>query len=189
MKIQHGQKKPQKRIFFLKHNFFPAFVEKYVADIFFLFFKYLAASGLHCCTGFSLVAASRGYSSVAVLGLVIAVASLLQSTGSRAHGLQWLRFSGSRAQAQCSWHMGLIAPRYGGLSQIRDRTHVSCTGRHILYHWATREPQHMLFKNAKRTRGYIEKSPSHSQPQLPLPRCSLTLLSEILYVYLASTLR
>jgi len=43
-------------------------------------------------------------------------------------------------------------------------------------------------KNAKRTRGYNEKSPSHSQPHLPLPRCSPTLLSEILYVYLASTL-
>ena len=37
MKIQHGQKNPQKWIFFFKYNFFPAFVEKYVEHIFFLF--------------------------------------------------------------------------------------------------------------------------------------------------------
>ena len=28
-----------------------------------------------------------------------------------------------------------------GSSPIRDQTHISCTGRWILYHWATREPQ------------------------------------------------
>ena len=32
---------------------------------------------LHCCAGFSLVAASRGYSLVVVLGLLIVVASLV----------------------------------------------------------------------------------------------------------------
>ena len=26
-----------------------------------------------------------------------------------------------------------------GSSRLRDRTHVSCIGRRILYHWATRE--------------------------------------------------
>ena len=36
---------------------------------------------LHCCARLSLVAASRGYSLVAVLGLVIAVASLVAECG------------------------------------------------------------------------------------------------------------
>ena len=36
----------------------------------------LAVLGLYCCMGFSLVAVSRGYSLVAVHGLLIAVASL-----------------------------------------------------------------------------------------------------------------
>ena len=55
----------------------------------------LAVLGLRCCTGFSLVVASRGYS-LAVVQLLIAEASL----GSE-YGLQWL------------WHLGsvLAAPR------------------------------------------------------------------------------
>ena len=40
-----------------------------------------AALVLSCCTGFSLVAASRGYSLVAVLGLLIAVASPIAEDG------------------------------------------------------------------------------------------------------------
>ena len=34
---------------------------------------------------------------------------------------------------------GLVAPRHVESSQIRNRSHVSCIGRWILYHWATRE--------------------------------------------------
>jgi len=34
---------------------------------------------------------------------------------------------------------GLVAPRHGGSSQTRDRTHVLCIGRWILNHWITRE--------------------------------------------------
>ena len=37
----------------------------------------LAALGLRCCTGFSLVAASGGFSLVVVLGLLIEAASLV----------------------------------------------------------------------------------------------------------------
>ena len=41
--------------------------------------------------------------------------------------------------------MGLVAPWHVGSFQIRDRTRVSCVGRQILYHWATREaPQQPL---------------------------------------------
>ena len=32
--------------------------------------------------------------------------------------------------------MGLVALRHVGSSWIRDRTHVSCIGKRILYHWA-----------------------------------------------------
>ena len=52
-------------------------------------YLFLSALGLHCCTGFSLVA---------VGGLLIAVASLVAGMGSRALRLQKLQFPGSRAQ-------------------------------------------------------------------------------------------
>ena len=50
--------------------------------------------GLRCCMGFFLLVASGGYSLVAVLGLLIAVASLAEH---RLQGtwLQWLRHVGS----------------------------------------------------------------------------------------------
>ena len=35
--------------------------------------------------------------------------------------------------------MVLVAPWHVGSSQIRDWTRVSCIGRQVLYHWATRE--------------------------------------------------
>jgi len=41
----------------------------------------LAVLGLHCCAGFPLVVVSRGYSLVAELGLLIAVASLVAGHG------------------------------------------------------------------------------------------------------------
>ena len=47
----------------------------------FVFYKavffFLAMLGLRCCTGFSLIAASGGYSLVAVCGLLVVVASLV----------------------------------------------------------------------------------------------------------------
>ena len=46
-----------------------------------LFVKFLAVLGLHCCVGFSLVVVSGGYSLVAVVGLLIAVASLFVVPG------------------------------------------------------------------------------------------------------------
>ena len=47
--------------------FFHNFVDLYL---------FLAVLGLHCCSGFPVVAASRGYSLAAVHGLLIAVVSL-----------------------------------------------------------------------------------------------------------------
>ena len=46
-------------------------------------YLFLAVLGLHCCTGFSLVEASGGYSLVVVRRLRIAVASLVATIGAR----------------------------------------------------------------------------------------------------------
>ena len=72
---------------------------------FFIFKKifiylFLAGLGLHCCADFSLVAGRRGYSTVAVRGLLIAVASLVAEHVLQVYRLLWLQFLGSRAQAQ-----------------------------------------------------------------------------------------
>ena len=40
-------------------------------------YEYLAVLGLHCCEGFSLVVASRGYSMIVVPELLIVLASLI----------------------------------------------------------------------------------------------------------------
>ena len=42
---------------------------------------FMAMLGLHCCLGFSSVAASRGYSLVAVCRLLIAMASVVSERG------------------------------------------------------------------------------------------------------------
>ena len=47
----------------------------------FIYYFFLAVLGLHCYAGFSLVIESRGYSRVAVSGLLSAVASLLVERG------------------------------------------------------------------------------------------------------------
>ena len=63
----------------------------------------MAALGLHCCSWASLVIASEGHSLVAARGLFIAVAVLVQSTG-------------SRAQATVL----VVAPQHVASSQTRD---------------------------------------------------------------------
>ena len=40
-------------------------------------YLFLDVLGLHCCTGFSLVAVSKGYTPVVVHGLLTAMASLV----------------------------------------------------------------------------------------------------------------
>ena len=49
------------------------------------------------------------------------------------------------AQAQQLWLTGLVAPRHVGSSQTRARTRVSCIGRQILNHCATREARKVSF--------------------------------------------
>ena len=75
----------------------------------------LSAVGLCCCAGLSLVVESKGCPLGAVSGLLILVASLVVSTGSRARGVQQLQPPGpgpapvNWAQAQESWCPGLVA--------------------------------------------------------------------------------
>ena len=95
---------------------------------FWLRWVFIAAHGL------SLVAASRGYSSLWCTGFSLRWFLLLQSKGSRYAG-----FSNCGAQAQQLWCMGLVAPRHVGSSRTRARTRVPCIGRQILNHCATGE--------------------------------------------------
>ena len=101
--------------------------------------------------GFSLVAASGGYSLLRCVGFSLQWLLLLRSTGSRCAGFsscvtqaQYMWHTGSRAQAQYLWHTGLAAPRHVGSSWMRARTRVSCIGRQILNHCATREVLYMI---------------------------------------------
>ena len=81
------------------------------------------------CGGFSLVAASGGYSAVAVHRLLLVVASLVAE-----RELETLRLSSCSSQALEHRHTLLVALWRVGSSRTRDCTHVSCSGRWILYH-------------------------------------------------------
>ena len=57
---------------------------------------------------------------------------------------QWLLLWSTQALgvwASVLWHTGLVAPLHVESSQIRNRTHVTCSGRRILIHCTTREVQ------------------------------------------------
>ena len=62
--------------------------------------------------------------------------------GARASHYRGLSCCGAQApdaQAQQLWLTGLVTPRHAGSFQTRARTRVSCIGRQILNHCATRE--------------------------------------------------
>ena len=63
--------------------------------------------------------------------------------------LQWLILLPSmdfkEGGFQVLWCTGLVALRHEGSSWIKDWTHIPCTGRGILNHWATREVMRHLF--------------------------------------------
>ena len=90
--------------------------------------------------GFSLVAASGGYSSLRCAGFSLRWLLLLRSTGSRCVGFS---SRGSRALehrlSSCSAQAWLVAPWHVGSSRTRARTCVPCIGRRIFNHCATRE--------------------------------------------------
>ena len=120
---------------------------------FYLFIYFLAALGLRCCArAFSLVAASRGYSSLRCAGFSLQWLLLLRRTGSRrtttepsccavvkacrlsSCGMQALEcagFSSFGTWTQQLWHTGLVAPRHVGSSQTRDQTRVQIGRAHV----------------------------------------------------------
>ena len=72
--------------------------------------------------------------------------------GARASQCRGLSCCGAQApdaQAQWLWLMGLVSPRHVGSSQTRARTRVSCIGRQILNHCATREARNLSFLKNK----------------------------------------
>ena len=110
----------------------------------------LAVLSLCCCAGFSLVAASGGYPRCAPAshcggfscGGVQARGRMVLSSCST--WAQQLQFPGSRAPAQ--WLcMSWVALQWVGSSWTRDGNHVSCIGRQLLYHWATRKAPNAHF--------------------------------------------
>ena len=106
------------------------------ADFFFFFlinlFIFLAVLGPRYC--------ARAFSSCGERGpLFIAVCGPLTIAGSGC-GAQ-----APDAQAQQLWLTGPVAPRHVGSSQTRARTRVSCIGRQIPNHCATREAPSRLF--------------------------------------------
>ena len=94
--------------------------------------------GLHCLMGFSLVVASRGYPSWQQAspchGFSCWGVQVLGHKGFISRGPR-----GSGTEAQRTWHTDLAALQHVESSRTRDQTRVSCIGRQILYHWATRE--------------------------------------------------
>ena len=93
---------------------------------------------LCCCSSFSLVVERGSYS------LVIWA---FHCGDSSCCGTQALGHVGSVAVAPASRAQAhyWVAPRHVGSSWIREPARVSCIGRWVLYHWATREALHWLF--------------------------------------------
>ena len=89
----------------------------FLLTAFILFFGCAGSLLLHA--GFSVVAKSRGYSLVAVSGLLIVVVSRFTA------GVLGMRASVAVTSGlSCPWHVGS--------AQIRDPTHVPCTGGLVL---------------------------------------------------------
>ena len=88
----------------------------------------------------------RGILFIAMLALLIAVASRVAGRGLSARGLQesarGLRCCSSWALERRLIRCGLVLPWHVGLSQTGDQTRVSSLGRWILNHSTTREDPH-----------------------------------------------
>ena len=118
----------------------------FLISLFILFIYFWLRWVFIAVRGLSLAAVSRGYSSLWCTGFSLQCLLLLWSRDSRFAGFsscgtraQQLWLTGSRAQIQQLWRMGLVAPWHVGSSQTRARTRVPCISRQILNHYATRE--------------------------------------------------
>ena len=112
----------------------------FIGSFFILFYFIFGCAGSSLLRArLSLVAASRGYSSLPCTGFSLKWLLLLRSSGSRCVGFS---SCGSRALERrlSSWQRtGLAALRHVGSSRTRARTHVPHIGRRILNHCTTRE--------------------------------------------------
>ena len=89
-------------------------------------------SGLRCCTGFSLVAVSRGYFPVAVPGLLTAVPSLVVGHGLR---LRLLRLQDSVVVVPRFWSTGSIVVVHGLSCSVARRIFLDQGSNPCLPHW------------------------------------------------------
>ena len=80
------------------------------------------------CMGFSLLGFSCCRARALGTWALVVATYALSSCGSQ-----------TRAQAHYLWHRDFVASQHVGSSWTRDQTSISCIGRQILYHWATRE--------------------------------------------------
>ena len=111
----------------------------YILWIIVCIYLFLAVLGLYCCSqAFLQLGWVRTTLWLRCTGFLLWRHLLLLSTGSRASSLsscssrvQPLQLLGFKAQARFAVH--------GLSSWARDQTRVSCIGRWILFHWATRE--------------------------------------------------
>ena len=105
--------------------------------VLFIYLFILAVLGVHCCTGFSPVVASEGYSLVAVSRLLIVPPSLiaelgLQGTQASVVEARGLSVCSSQALEHSLNSCGTLGQLLRGMWDLPEP--VSCTGRQILYH-------------------------------------------------------
>ena len=113
-------------------------VKIYLFIFFCLHWDFVAARGL------SLVVASEGYFLAVVLGLSVAVASLVMEQGLYSTGSVVVVLGLPVAMASLV-DRGFVALWHMRSSQTMDRTCVPCIGRQILNHWTTREAPVLCF--------------------------------------------
>ena len=109
--------------------------KKTTEEIFFFNFFFFFFFLIYGCVGSSFLC--EGFLQLRQVGATL-------HRGARAshyRGPSHCRAQAPDAQAQQLWLTGLVALRHVGSSQTRARTRVSCIGRQILNHCATREAQ------------------------------------------------
>ena len=104
------------------------------SKLFYILFIYWLRWTLVALCRLSPVVVTGGYSPVAAHGLLIAVASLVEGSGSR-----YSDYSSCSMQVQQSWLKVLVALWHVESSRTRDQTCVPCTGGRILIHCITKE--------------------------------------------------
>ena len=90
--------------------------------------------GLRCCMVFSLYVESRGYSLVAVCGLLIMVASLVER-GIQVHGLRSLQHRGSVVSAPRLQRTGSVAVAHGLSCSLACGIFLDQGSNLCLLHW------------------------------------------------------